>query len=244
MPANMQENLTKRQHYHMRAILKNFADGEMLDITRKDGTTDRLSYEDKAFYGYVAWSDETETRYGALIEKWFFGQSKHVLTTHGVSAHDLISEYHLFWRLRHMYAVNPMPVTKIYEGFDFGTLEELKDWCNRNGKIYVNGDGTIDGMFAATLKIREELDRYRKDYEGVYWSVGIAENGGLISADCYENSLMLPLSPNVLLCGKRKRNKKPWIMTDDEITQANQMAIDQCHTFCFSKPKSLDAVAS
>lgn len=71
MPANLQENLTKRQHYHMRAILKNFADGEMLDITRKDGTTDRLSYEDKAFYGYVAWSDETETRYGALIERRF-----------------------------------------------------------------------------------------------------------------------------------------------------------------------------
>jgi hypothetical protein len=244
MPANMQKDLTKRQHYHMRAILKNFADGEMLHIARRDGTTDLLSYEDKVFYGHIAWSDETETRYGALIEKRFFGQSKHILNTHGVSDHRAISEYHLFWRLRHMYAVDPMPVTKIYEGFDFGTLEELKDWCNRNGKIYVNGDGTIDGMFAATLKIREELDRYRKDYEGVYWCVGIAENGGLISADSYKNSLMMPLSPYVLLCGKRTKNKKPWIMAYGEINQANQMAIDQCHTFCLSKPKSDDAPAS
>jgi len=143
-----------------------------------------------------------------------------------------------------MYAVDPMPVTKIYEGFDFGTLEELKDWCNRNGKIYVNGDGTVDGMFAATLKIQEGLDRYRKEYEGVYWSVGIAEQGGLISADSYKNSLILPLSPNILLCGKRMRNKKPWIMTDEDIKQANQMATDQCHEFCFSKPNSDDAPAS
>jgi len=244
MPANTQKDLTKRQHYHMRAILKNFADGEKLHIARRDGTTDLLSYEDKAFYGLIAWSDETETQYGALIEKRFFGQSKHVLNTHGVSDHRAISEYHLFWRLRHMYAVDPMPVTKIYEGFNFGTLEELKDWCNRNGKIYVNGDGTIDGMFAVTLKIREELDRYRKDYEGVFWSVGIAENGGLISADSYKNSLMMPLSPHVLLCGKRKKNNIPWIMTEDEIKQANQMAIDQCHDFCFSKPKDDDAAAS
>lgn len=244
MPPNAQKELTKRQHYHMRAILKNFANGEMLHILRKDGTTDELSYEDKAFYGQVAWSDETETRYGAIIEKRFLGQASHILNTHRVSAHHDISEYHLFWRLRHMYAIDPMPVTKIYEGFDFGTLEELKDWCNRNGKIYVNGDGTIDGMFAATLKIREELDRYRKDYEGVYWSVGIAENGGLISADSYKSSLIMPLSPEVLLCGKRKKNKKPWIMTDDDIKQANQIAIDQCFDFCFSKPNSDDADAS
>ncbi|WP_282364134.1 hypothetical protein [Pseudomonas sp. PS01297] len=244
MPANTQKDLTKRQHYHMRAILKNFAVGEMLHISRKDGTTDELSYEDKAFYGHVAWSDETETKYGELIERRFLGQATHIFNTHRVCAHHDISEYHIFWRLRHMYAIDPMPVTKIYEGFDFGTLEELKDWCNRNGKIYVNGDGTIDGMFAATLKIRESLDRYRKEYEGVYWSVGIAENGGLISADNYKNSLILPLSPSILLCGKRTKNKKPWIMTVDDINQANQMAIDQCHDFCFSKPNSDDATAS
>lgn len=236
--------LTKRQHYHMRAILKNFSVGEDLSIFYKDGSTGCLTYEDKAFYGHIAWSDETETRYGAAIEKTGLGQIRHILNTRGVSAHQDVSTYHIFWRLRHMYAVTPEPVTKIYEGFDFGTLEEVKDWANRHGKIYVNGDGTIDGIFAATLRIQEGLDRYRKDYEGIFWSVGIAENGGLISADNYQRSLMFPLSPHILLCGKRKKNKKPWIMTDEEITQANQIAKDECHRFCFGKPNSDDATAS
>ncbi|WP_156357140.1 hypothetical protein [Pseudomonas sp. NBRC 111144] len=236
--------LTKRQHYHMRAILKNFSYGEDLGIYYKDGRTGTLSYEDRAFYGYIAWSDETETRYGADIERRGLGQIRHVLANRNVSNHQHLSEYHIFWRLRHMFAVNPEPVTKIYDGFNFGTLEEVKDWANRHGKIYINGDGTIDGMFAATLRIQDGLARYRQEYEGVYWTVGIAENSDLISADCFARSLIFPISSNIVLCGKRKRNKQPWLLTSDDVQAVNARAMEECHSFCFGKPKSDDADAS
>jgi hypothetical protein len=84
-------------------------------------------------------------------------------------------------------------------------LEYIKDWANRYGKISINGDGTIDGMSAATLRIQEGLERYRKEYNGIFLSIGITENGGLISADNYSRSLIFPLSPHVLLCGKRTK---------------------------------------
>lgn len=229
-------DITKRQHYHMRAILKNFSIGEQLSIFYKDNSTDNLSYEDKAFYGYMAWSDETETRYGAAIERKGLGQIRHILNTHTVSAHQDITDYHILWRLRHMYAVTPEPPAKIYEGFDFGTSDEAKAWANRNGKMYINGDGTTDGMFAATLRIKDGLDKYRKDYGNIFWSVGISENIELISADCYKNSLMFPLSPNLLLLGQRKKEKKPSILSAKEVIQVNQMAKDECYSFCFGRP--------
>lgn len=220
----------------MRAILKNFSLGENLSIYYKDGSTGNLSYEDKAFYGYTAWSDETETRYGAAIEKKGLGQIRHILSTHRVSAHQDITDYHIFWRLRHMYAVTPEPANKIYEGFDFGTSQEAKDWANENGKMYINGDGTIDGMFAATLRIREGLDQYRREYGHVFWSIGISENGDLISADCYRNTLMFPLSPHILLHGQRKKEKRPSILSEEDLIQVNQIAKDECHSFCFGRP--------
>lgn len=231
------KQLTKRQHYHMRAILKNFSDGKDLFIYFKDGRTSTLTYEDQEFYGYVAWSDETETIYGRDIERRGLGQIGHVLAKKNVSDHQCLSDYHIFWRLRHMYAVNPEPVTKIYDGFDFGTSPEVKDWANRNGKIFVNGDGTIDGMFAATLRIQEGLEKYRQEYGGIYWTVGIAENSDLISADCYANSLIFPLSPQIILCGKRKKNKQPWLLTSEDVEEMNARAMEECASFCFGNPK-------
>lgn len=232
----MVSSIAKRQHYHMRFILRNFAVRDMLQVFHNAGGVEALSYEDKLFYGYKSWSDEAETGFGAEIERKMQGQTRHILKTLTVSSHVDISRYHLLWRFRHIYAINPEAPMQVFEDFGFGSIQEVKDWANANGKIYINGDGTIDGLFAATLLIEEGIKRYFELYDGVFWHVGVADEGGLISADCYRNQLIFPISPNVLLFAKRSKAKKLANLCSEDVVLANEMAREQCHAFCFGLP--------
>lgn len=234
------KSIAKRQHYHMRAVLRNFAVGEMLGITYKDGSSGALSFEDSAFYGYKAWSHETEADFGGEIERKAQGQIKHIIKQKTVCSHQDISNYHLFWRFRHMYAVSPEPAMQIYDDFGFGEIQEVKGWANENGKIYVNGNGTVDGTFAATLRIKDGLKKYGDIYKDIYWNIGVTEDGGLLSADCYTNQLMFPLTPNILLFAKKTKRKKPWEMSRQDVALANEMALAQCYSFCFGLPNLLN----
>lgn len=80
----------------------------------EDGRTDSLTYEDNAFYGYIACRIKQRLVMELVLKERGLGQIRHIFATRGISAHQDISEYHIFWRLRHMYAVTPEPVTKVY----------------------------------------------------------------------------------------------------------------------------------
>lgn len=230
-------SLTKRQHYHMRAVLKNFSVNTQLSVSYKDGEQALLDYDDKEFYGFMAWSDETETGLSWGIERKAQGQIRHILNTKTVSNHTDISNYHLLWRLRHLYALRPEPSMKVFDDFGFGNIEEVKDWANRNHKIYINGDGTVDSIFATTLRIKESLEQHKDVYGAIYWQLGIAEEGGLISADSYKSRLIFPLSPNYVLVGKREK-LKAWAMTSEEIRRINNISNEECMNFTFARPGS------
>lgn len=228
--------VTKKQHFHMRHILDKFSDKGDLVILEKNSTELKpAKTTDSIFLADSAWSQELEGSYSRKIERRIVGQISHILKEETVCDHPAISNYHLLWKLRHHYALSPGEKEQYYEGYGAGEMDPaLKQMANYLEKLPINPDGSIDAMFSVTQKIKIGFENYIRQYRGIKWEILKSSTGGFISADCYDRSLIFPISPSVLLLGKHKASKRPVEATPEQIELYNNAALDQCSLFCFS----------
>ncbi|TVU69611.1 hypothetical protein [Cobetia crustatorum] len=236
-------SIGKRQHYHMNCVIKNFANrkNEVLVNFKNNEEPCREHTNSELFVARELWSNELEERIGSQgIERRAQGQFKRILNGETICSHKALSDYDLFWKLRHHEFLNPN--RDRYQLFDFpGKAGSGAGWndaaayAERENMVLVSPDGTISGKDWTTQRIKDYQSHNSPQYKVGLWEVLYSPNGGFISADCYDKPI-IPLSPNyLLLCAKKREHSKKSILADkDDIENFNKIAREECRSFWFS----------
>ncbi|WP_156015535.1 hypothetical protein [Thioalkalivibrio sp. ARh3] len=228
-------NITKRQHYHMQAIIKKFAVSDQIKITSKSDKKTRFTNpSDQCFMGRRTWSEECETHLSHPIEKKFLAQVRRIENSQSICDHKAISEYHLLWCLRYHFSKNEVEDFDLYKDFPCGSLDqETEELLESWGKVPVRAGGKIAGRFKATLDITELLSRNEHAYKGFKWQVVNSSGANFISADCYGEKLIMAVTPKIFLIGGEDIKEKVRLATDDEAKELNETTIECSREFYF-----------
>ncbi|HEP8970199.1 TPA: hypothetical protein VDU83_002537 [Pseudomonas aeruginosa] len=199
------QRLTIKQHFHMKAVLKNFVEEEGIKVTRlSDGVVSFHDADDEIFLGLRSWSQQAEVDLSHPIEERFLNEVRRIVKGTDVIHHDAVSQYHLLWTLRHHYAKNPVQETAVFPaGFGGELTVEFEELAESLRKVPIRQGGKIAGRFIATKHLEQDLtfpDNV-KNYQGIYWNVLQSDTARLISADCYGDCLLMAVSPHLILKG-------------------------------------------
>lgn len=226
-------NITKRQHYHMQAILKKFIENGKMQVTSKSDNQSRFTDSmDQCFMGRRAWSEECETHISHPIETKFLAQVKRIENSESICDHRAISEYHLLWYLRYHFSQNEVEDYDLYQNFPCGSLNrEAEELVESWGKIPVRAGGKIAGRFKATIDVKELLCSNEHVYKGYKWQVVRSTGRNFISADCYGETLVMAVTPKIFLIGGKNLNEAVCLATDDEVKELNAKSIECANEF-------------
>lgn len=226
-------NITKRQHFHMQAILKRFAQNNLIKVTTKhDQAVQHVDAMKQCFMGRRAWSEECESHISHPIERKFLAQIRRIENNEQVCDHQAISEYHLLWHLRYHYAKNEADDYDLYNDLPCGTLDkETEELIESWGKVPIRSGGKIAGRFKATLDIKELLSINADVYKGHQWQVVKSNGVPFISADCYCNNLVMAVSPRILLIASKKPDCAIYLASNDEVKELNDNTIELSNEF-------------
>ncbi|HGO9799620.1 TPA: hypothetical protein ACLEB8_004808 [Pseudomonas aeruginosa] len=227
--------LTIKQHFHMKAVLKNFEREEGIKVTQiVDGAVSYHDADDEIFLGLRSWSQEAEADISHPIEDLFKrGVDRVVKQGLEIVNHAAISSYHLLWTLRHHYATNPIQEQVIFPaGLGDNLPKELEEWAESKRKVPIRQGGTIAGRFIATKHLEQDLAHPDNTalYQGIFWNVLQSDGKDLISADCYGNCLLMVLSPRYALIGARQPQKTT-MLSAEEAEQWNGESARRAHSF-------------
>lgn len=226
-------NITKRQHYHMQAILRKFAVNDQIQITskveKKTRFTDSMG---QCFIGHRAWSEECERHISHPIERRFLAQVRRIENSESICNHKAISEYHLLWYLRYHYSKNYVEDYDYYKNFPCGSLDKndeelIESW----GKVPIRAGGKIAGRFKATIDIKELLRENESVYYGYKWKVIRSSGANFISADCYGETLVMAVTPKIFLFGEKNHKYPVCVATDVEVKELNEKSIECTREF-------------
>ncbi|WP_411959596.1 hypothetical protein ACK56M_14620 [Pseudomonas sp. s4] len=227
--------LTKKQHFHMEAVLKNFvgSDNKVSVTDKKTGLTERYGVGNQRFLAKRAWSQEIEQHLSWPIEIPFDAEVKRIKANGIIEDHEAISSYHLLWVLRHWYALNPSPARQLIPNMPGEIDKRLEEFVESLGKLPLNG-GTAKSRFATALDIKDRLGDPSNlaNYSGISWQILHSEGSRFISADSYPTRLLLPLGPHILLKGCRKKEDSR-LLTDEDVQFFNNIATEEATNFTF-----------
>lgn len=230
---NNPHNITKRQHYHMQAILKKFSmGGEIQIISKLDRQTRSTDTMDQCFMGRRAWSEECETYISHPIETKFLAQVRRIENSESICDHKAISEYHLLWYLRYHFSKNEVEDYDLYRNFPCGSLgKEAEELVESKGKVPVREGGTIASRFKVTINIKELFSRNEHAYNGYKWQVVKSTGISFVSADCYGESLFMAVTPKIFLIGAKNLKEPICLATPDEVRELNEKSIECAKEF-------------
>jgi hypothetical protein len=205
---NNPHQLTVKQHFHMKAVLRRFEGPEGIRVTRKlDGAVSYHEANDPIFLSKRAWSQEGEADISHPIEIKFDREVKRIEREGVIVMHDAISRYHLLWTLRYGFAKDPSPEQQVYPNDIGGKLPiDLEEWLEANRKVPIRGGGTVAGRFITSIHLRQDLvdPQNLSNYEGIVWNLMRSDEAALISADCYADGLLMVVSPRFALIGSKE----------------------------------------
>lgn len=198
------EQLTKKQHFHMRAILKRFDGPDGIRIQHKaNGVVEYVDPDHEYFLGMRAWSQETEQDISWPIEEAFLREIKRLEAGNALVKHEAVSQYHLLWTLRHSYALSPCEDQAVFPDIGSTLPKDVEEWLEARCKVPIRKGGMIAGRFITTAHLKQDFihPENLKSYEGIVWNVIRSTERPLISADNYGSCLLMVVSPNLALQG-------------------------------------------
>jgi len=228
--------LTKKQHFHMEAIIKKFCINGKLKVIYKNGNFLFCKPDNKRFIGNRVWSQELEVNISHPIERNFLSQVINIENGEGISNHASISNYHLLWCLRWHYSIMETEDYDLYNNFPCRSLDkEFEELLESKGKVPVRSGGKIAGRFKATLDIKAllELEDNKKIYDGLEWQIVESKGKRFISADCYGDLMVMTISPKYCLIAGKELNEMHCFVTDDEVDKLNLQSMNASHDFYF-----------
>ncbi|WP_049722423.1 hypothetical protein [Gilvimarinus polysaccharolyticus] len=231
-------NITKRQHFHMQAILRKFSINNQIKITLRSGGESRLSdASDHCFIGRRAWSEECESNNCHPIERKFLAQVRRVENSECICDHKAISEYHFLWYLRYHFSQNEVEDYSLYDNFPCGSFDKaVEELIESEGRAPVRSGGKIAGRFKATLNIKQLLEENDSLYEGYKWQVVKSTGNNFISSDCYGEKLMMAITPKIILIGSKNIKEPVCMVSDEEVRELNEKTMEFSSEFYFEAP--------
>lgn len=227
--------LTKKQHFHMEAILKKFSiEGQVCIVSKEDGTTSSVSTDNECFLARRAWSEECETKVSHPIENKFLAQVRRIENSEAICDHRAISNYHLLWCLRHHFAKTETDDYDLYTDFPCGSLPQIAEELVESwGKLPIRAGGKIASRFKTTLDIKQLLEENNHVYKGVKWQIVKSFGKRFVSADCFGESLYMVISPQIVLIGGNLITDKYHEATKEEVDRINQKTKNVAIDFYF-----------
>ena len=172
-------SIGKRQHYHMNFVIKNFANqkNQVLVNLKNDKEPYPEHTNSELFVALELWSNELEEKIGNQgIERRAQGQFRRILNGESICCHKALSDYDLFWKLRHHEYLNPN--RDRYQLYDFpGKPAAGKDWneatayAERENIVLVSPNGTISGKDWTTQRIKDYQSYNSPQYNIGLWEV-------------------------------------------------------------------------
>ncbi len=226
--------LTKKQHFHMQAILKQFSvDGKITVKSKLDDSVTSTDSGDQCFIGRRSWSEEAETKISHPIEKQFIAQLRRIENSESICDHNAISRYHLLWCLRYHYAKNEAEDYDLYYNLPVATFnKETEEIIESRGKVPIRSGGKIAGRFKATHDIKQLLGDNTHVYKDYKWQVVKSIGRNFISADCYGETLVMAISPKFFIIGG-KQIENYLEVTDEEVIEINDKSKEIAKEFYF-----------
>ncbi|ABG39203.1 hypothetical protein Patl_0675 [Paraglaciecola sp. T6c] len=226
--------LTKKQHFHLKAILKRFTSNNLLQVNFKGAETKSFGVKGKCFLGNRAWSQECESLVSHPIEEKFLTEVKRIESGNSISDHEAISHYHLLWYLRWQYSINEAEDSQLFNNVPCVTLDKnTEELIESLGKVPVRSGGKIAGRFTATQEIKKLLTDNKDLYSGYQWQVLESNGEKFISADCNGNSMGMAISPKYYLRAVKNIEEEHRVINNAEVHEINRKSIEIAQNFYF-----------
>lgn len=226
----MSPQFTKKQHIHTRYCIDKFAISSFVEVQIITAQcTKKLKAKNPIFCGSRLWDERTE-KSSQCIEKAFHHEIDNAICGLGKPRnHQAISDYHLLWWSRHYYRHNPNQDQRVPGTSNDSLSNQAEINLESNGYMFVN-DGVMPARFLTSVMLwgfrRSKMDRY----EGLQWSLVKSQEGEFIVADCYRDTLFMPISPTKAFVAHHHDG----IVTKENIAQLNRRSISIATQYYFS----------
>lgn len=233
-------NKVKNQHIHMKSCIKRFCKSGTTKVevkfTRNSTITrhhqDEIkiySPKNNVFCGDWLWDWVTESNF-SKTETAFVNEIDNAIKGLGKPRnHKAISDYHLLWWSRHYFKHKPMQDGKITGSSSHVLSNEDEENLESNGYKFAN-NGVMPARFLTSVMLwafrRSKIDCY----DGLTWGLVESQDGEFIVADCYQDTLFMPISPNKAFFA----NYQDEIVTRDTISKLNQLSTSVATTYYFA----------
>lgn len=194
--------LTINQHVFPRKSIDRFSDKNGLVQLYKVGGAKviKASSTNSLFCAKRAWDQGTEAGIGKTIEDRFQRLVNSILVGSsnvlGYFEKEVIEDFLSLWGTRQKFRVDSLDDYK-FEGSEGGSLtKDQQEILERNHYIFCT-DGVMPVRFASGLQVFGYMNAFRHDNQHTQWGIIRAGEGKFIVPDCFQDMMIVPVSPEV-----------------------------------------------
>ena len=231
---------TIQQHFHSAHAIEKFHDlDQQVDVFNlKSQKTKRLGKKANIFCTQRNWDQKTETGIMARIEDQFHEEINNLKVFESRN-HSAITEYFLLWRIRYNFHISRMKDETLIGIEGSGLDKKTEEILESKGAMYIRDGGIVPGRFMTGIQVVMKLDYQRDIINNLKWGLLTATCGEFIVADCYNELMFMPISPNLAFCA----NYKDIDINKESVADANKQSIDMSTEFYFAKNLALCPIA-
>jgi hypothetical protein len=232
--------LTINQHVFPRASIERFYDSNgFVSVFYKDHAKVIPSKSSNELFCAKRVRDQkTESGIGKQIEDKFQSLVDSVLSGAvriiGHFEKDVIEQFFSLWRARHKFKIEGLPDIQS-EGISGELLtQDQQEILEKNHTIFMRQGGIMPGRFAASIHVVGYLQAFRSSNLEINWGIVRSESGEFIVPDCFEDMMIVPISPNITLIADQPDS----VITRAEVAVINRIAVQRSTNFYFARKLS------
>lgn len=219
--------LTKHQHIFPAASIRRFVDydGRVQTFSFLASKVLRLKPSDQVFCALRVWDQRTEVAVGKTIEDRFQQLANSIMSgvTHtiGLMERRVVDDLFSLWRTRHRFYIEGLNDILIpgIKGDELTHDEEER--LEKKHVIFVREGGVMPGRFSAGPQVFGYLDSFRHANSNRNWGIVRAQEGEFVVPDCFQDLMIMPVSPTVSLVADHRDAGIPL----DQVAMINREAV-------------------
>lgn len=228
--------LTINQHVFPKKSIDRFADGKgLVQLFRKGGSKAiAVNSSNGLFCAKRVWDQSTETGIGKNVEDRFQRLVQSILvrslTVIGHLEKVVVEDFFSLWRARQKFRTEGLEDFML-EGIHGDSLSKDEQERLEHMHVLYCRDGVMPGRFAAGIHVFGYMDTFRRENQHMHWGIVRAGEGEFIVPDCFQDMMMVPLSPKLMLVADQPNST----LTRSEVAVVNQTAIDRSTDYFFAR---------
>jgi hypothetical protein len=228
--------LTINQHVFPKKSIDRFAGNKgLVQLYRKNGgQVIRVNSSNNLFCALRVWDQHTEAGVGKYIEDRFQSLAESIQTgSTQVIGHfekKVVEEFFSLWRTRHRFLHQGLEDAKLW-GIDGDSLTKDQQEILERKHVMFCVDGVMPGRFLAGPQVFGYSVTFQESNVNTQWGIVRASDGEFIVPDCFEDMMIVPLSPSISLMADQPNTT----ITRRELEIVNSIAINRSENFFFAK---------